>query len=179
MKLEERRSERAHPGLFSAAFWVTVTLAVYLVLLSPDWWVWLLLTVSGVAATYGWLRRRRWMGTLSLVFAAACALFALLSLFGGARFLFATASVPADSIGPRVVVCGSVVTPVPGDQLQVTDADSGDPVVQSRPIPQSELERVCTNELHYRTSAAAGLILVGLLLGVRSVSHARPARDSI
>lgn len=136
MTIQGRRDESARPDWFSAAFWVTVGLAVYLILLVPDRWVWLLLTVAGVALSYGWWMRHR-RGKFWLLFVSTCAFFALLALFGAGRAVLATASVPADSVGQWEVVCGSVVNPVAGEKLQVTAVESGELVVESRPIPQA------------------------------------------
>ena len=88
--------------------------------------------------------------------------------------LFATVSVPVDSVGPRRVVCGSVISPVPANELKVTIVGSDEPVVQSYPIPQSELERLCSDRLHYRGRDAAGLALIGLLVAVRAAGHLVP-----
>lgn len=171
----KRQRGSGNPAVFSTAFWLTIGLAMYLVLLLPDPWLWLLVAAAGLGSSYGWWRRYR-RGKYWFLSGAACALLALLALVGGGRAVFADVSVPADSVGQREILCGSLTDPVPGDQLQVTDVGSGEVVMQSRPLLRSEMERVCVNRLRYRVGDAIGLTLVGLLLAIRALGHVFPHR---
>lgn len=174
--LQEHRSERVSTGWITAAFWAAVAWSGYLLIGASPWWHWVLSTAVGAALTVAWWRERRRSRYWHL-FGFTCAVVAALALSGSATAIFASYSVPADSVGQTETVCGSVVNPVPADELRVTVVASGEPVVTSRPIPRSELERVCSDNRRYRIRDATGLALVGLLFAARSAGHVLPRRS--
>jgi len=176
MALRERRGEGSRTKWLTTAFWVISALFMYTLVLISRWWEWLVFIVAGIAVTYFWWRRRE-RSRYSLLFGVTCAFFAATVLAVSAAAVLRTVSPPVDSVPSERVVCGSVVNPVLGNELTVTNR-SGEPVVQSRQVPQSSLERVCSDRLDYRRSTAAGLALVGLLLTVRATSHLFPRRTS-
>lgn len=170
MTVQEQQDKRSPTRWLTGAFWVVLALFVYgLILLR--WWEWLVLTVAGVAVTCFWWRRRR-HGRYSLLFGLTCAFISALALFGSGTAILSAVSAPADSVGQTEIKCGSAVSPVPAGELRITDVASGEIVVrQHDPIPQSELVRVCSDRLRYRAGGAAGLAVIGLLLGIRATGH--------
>lgn len=174
MTLQERRAEWFELSeRWSAAFWVTVASAACFALFVSGWWVWLLLAAAGAIVTYGWWQTRR-RGRFRYLSAIACALLAGLALYGAGAAALQTQVVRLDSMGQRELVCGSVLRPVPEERLAVTAVESD--VGRSQPIPQSELERVCRDELSYAAKDVTGATLVGLLLMLRAVGHVVPRR---
>lgn len=176
MALQERRGTRSRTKWFTTAFWILTAVFVYRLIGIPFWWEWLTFIIGGVSLTYAWWRRRR-RGRYAILSGVTCALVAGVTLSLGGATALAAVSVPVDSVGPRKIECGSVVNPVPGSELTVTTGGPGYPTVQPSPIPQSELERVCSDRLGYRAGDAAGLALLALLLGVRATGHFIPRRD--
>ncbi|WP_149359548.1 hypothetical protein [Lolliginicoccus suaedae] len=77
-----------------------------------------------------------------------------------------------DSVGARVVECGSVVAPVEASELAVTVV-RGPPNESYSPVPHSWLETRCSGKLRYRLMSAAGLSVVALLIVVRAGGHFR------
>ena len=173
MELRNPQSTRSRTKWLTAAFWIITFLFAYVLLGLLGWWQWLVYLVGGLALTYFWWKRRH-RSRYAILFGSSCALLVVMALTMIGWALLATISVPVDSVGPRRVICGSVISPVPANELKVTIAGSDEPVVQSRPIPQSELERVCSDRLHFRGSRAAGLALIGLFVAVRAVGHLVP-----
>lgn len=170
MALQERRGgARSRTEWFTAAFWILTALFVYTLVGIPFWWEWPAFTVAGVVLTYAWWHRRQ-RTRYSIAVGVICAFFAATALAVSGAAALITVSAPVESVGPRKVDCGSVVNPVPETDLTVT-TESGDPVVPSRPIPQSSLKRVCSDQLQSLMRGAVGLTLVGLLLGVRATGH--------
>ncbi|WP_143153882.1 hypothetical protein [Rhodococcus rhodnii] len=156
-------------------FWIVTLLFAYAVLGLFGWWAWVAYFGTGLGlATLWWTRRRR--NRCALVFGFCCAVVAVMALLMTGWALFVTVSAPVDSVGTRGVVCGSVVSPVSAEELNVTVVRSEEPVSQSRPIPHSELERVCSNRLDARGSRAAGLALIGLFVALRAAGHIVPPR---
>lgn len=174
--LRNRQGTKSRTKWLTAAFWVVTFLFAYM-LGHLDWWAWLVYFGAGSALTYFWWRRRH-RSRYAILFGSTCALLAVMMLTMIGWALFASVSVPVDSVGPRRVVCGSVINPVSANELKVTIAGSGDSVVQSRPIPQSELERVCSNWLDFRGSRAVDLALISLFGAVRAAGHFVPPRAS-
>lgn len=174
--LRNRQRARSRTKWLTAAFWIITLLFAYALLVLFGWWAWLMYLGAGSAVSYLWWKRRR-RGRYAILFGSSCAVLVVMALAMIGWALLATFSVPVDSVGPRRVVCGSVINPVPADELRVTIAGSDELAGQSRPIPQSELERVCSNRLHDRGSRAAGLALIGLIMTVRAAGHFRTSRN--
>ncbi|RRQ29697.1 hypothetical protein DK926_02195 [Rhodococcus sp. Eu-32] len=74
-------------------------------------------------------------------------------------------------MGDNRVECGSVINPIPADELRETDGTSGEPVVRERPIPQSEFVRVCTKGTNFRSSSGVGAAVIAALFAVRATGH--------
>ena len=176
MALRNRQNTRSRTKWLTAAFWIITFLFAYALLGLFDWWAWLAYIVAGLALTYYWWKRRH-RSRYAILFGSGCAVLIVTALTMIGWALFVTVSVPVDSAGPRRVVCGSVISPVPANELKVTIAGSDEPVVQPRPIPQSALERTCSNRLHDRSSRAAELALIGLLVAARAAGHFVPPRN--
>ncbi|WP_157108495.1 hypothetical protein [Aldersonia kunmingensis] len=170
MTLRNRQGTRSRTEWLTAAFWIITFLFAYVFLGLLSSWAWLVYLGAGLALTYFWWKRRH-RSRYAVLFGTSCVLLVVMALAMIGWALFVTISVPVDSVGPRRVVCGSVISPAPANELKVTIAGSDKPVVQSRPIPQSQLERVCSNRLHYRCSRAAGLALIGLFVAARATGH--------
>lgn len=170
MTLRNRQGTRSRTEWLTASFWIITFLFAYVLLGLLLSWAWLVYLGAGLALTYFWWNRRH-RSRYEVLFGSSCALLVVMALAVIGWALFVTISVPVDSVGPRRVVCGSVISPVPANELKVTIAGSDEPVMQSRPIPQSELDRVCSNRLHDLGSRAAGLALIGLLVAVRATGH--------
>ncbi|MBP1159831.1 hypothetical protein [Rhodococcus sp. PvR099] len=178
MTPRERPGEESPTEWLTAAFWILTLMFMYRLIGILYWWEYLVFTIAGVALSYMWWTRRR-RGQYWLLFGVTCGLFGAGAIFGSGASMFSDISVPADSVGQTEIVCGSVVNPVPGSELKVTDAATGETVVRSSPLPQSELERVCSDRLEYRTRDAAGVALVGLLVAVRAAGHLLPLSNSV
>lgn len=176
MALKSRQSPKSRTKWLTATFWLLTFLFAYM-LGHFDWWAWLVYLGAGSALTYFWWKRRH-RSRYAVLFGSTCALLAVTTLAMIGWALFVSVSVPVDSVGPRRVVCGSVISPVPTDELKVTIAGSGDAVVQAHSIPQSELERVCSSRLDFRGSRAIDLALISLFGAVRAAGHFVPPRDS-
>lgn len=174
---ERHGGTKSHTNWLTTAFWILTALFIYRLIGILFWWEWLFFIVGGVSLTYVWWCRRQ-HSRYSTLFGATCALVAVVALYFGGATALAGVSVPVDSVGPRRVECGSVVNPVPGSELTVTTGGPDHPAVQPSPIPQSDLERVCLDRLRYRAGDAAGLTLVGLLLGIRATGHVLLRRDA-
>lgn len=178
MTLEEQRYGRSPTRWLTAAFWILTFSFVYLMIGILDWWTALVFAVAAVAVTYFWWKKRR-RSPASVLFGFTCACFAALALAASGAAALVPVSAPVDSVGPRRVVCGSVVDPVAADELTVTTEGLSEPVMQSWPeVPQTSLQRLCSNRLSYRGTRAAGLTLVGLLLAARSTGHLIAPVDS-
>ncbi|MDF2899425.1 MAG: hypothetical protein K0Q46_6211 [Rhodococcus erythropolis] len=171
MTLEEERDHRSPTKWFTVAFWILTLSFVYLMIGILDWWTALVFAVAGATLTYFWWKKRR-RSPASVLFGFTCACFAALALVTSGAAVLVPLSAPVDSVGPRSVVCGSVINPVPAAELTVTTRGSSEPVRQSWPeIPQTSLQRVCSDRLSYRGGRAVGLTLVGLLLAARATGH--------
>ncbi len=170
MALMDTRDTGSRTGLLTAAFWIVTAAFAYVLLGLLFPWAWLLYLGSGLGLTYLWWERRH-RGRYSVLFGATCAFFALMAVAVSGAALLVTVSLPVDSVGPRRVDCGSVVYPVPADELKVTSGGSNEPVVHARPIPQSSLEQKCSTWLDGRGGRAAGLALIGLFVGARAAGH--------
>ncbi len=177
MTLRNRQRTRSRTPWLTAIFWILTFGFAYAVLGLFGWWTSLVYLGAASTVTYSWWKRRQ-RRRYAIVFGSSCAVLVVMALAMIGWALGASVSVPVDSVGSRRVVCGSVITPVPADELKVTIVESEEPVVQSRPIPQSELERVCSDRLHARGSRAAGLALIGLFVAVRAAGHFAPPRNS-
>lgn len=147
--------------VFSAAFWVTVASALALVLFASATLVWVLFTVVGAGVSIAWWNRRH-SSRFRLLFGFMCSLFAVLFLLFAGRLVLLTVEVPIDSLGQRTVECGSVLRPATKDELKVAG------------MIQDELTRVCADWRGFRANQATGLLLVGILLGVRAAGHVLP-----
>ncbi|MCZ4518114.1 hypothetical protein O4220_06250 [Rhodococcus ruber] len=178
LQLHER-IDRVHHQWFTAAFWVILVGSIYGSFVYPYWEWWLVLAALGGAASYCWWRARR-PQKLGKLWGLTCGLIATATLLAGGRALLTPISVATDSVGNNRVVCGSIVNPIPGDELRETDGLSGEPVVRDQLIPQSEFERVCTNNMNYRTGDVVGADVIGLLFVLRATGHLvrRPADAS-
>lgn len=166
MTAQEQRRVRGVPSdVLSAAFWVTVASAPASVLLASPTWVWILFTAAGAAVSMAWWNRRH-RSRFRLLFGFTCTLFAVVFLLFAGRSVLMTVEVHIDSVGQRTVECGSVVRPAPGDELEVAG------------MIQDELKRVCADWRGFRANQATGLLLVGILLGVRAAGHALPRVDT-
>ncbi|MGX6512544.1 hypothetical protein [Rhodococcus sp. SJ-2] len=175
MALRNRQRTKSRTTWLTAAFWMITFLFAYMLGLL-DWWAWLVYLVAGSALTCFWWKRRQ-RSRYAILFGSICTVLAILALAMIGWALFTSFSVPVDSVGPRSVVCGSVISPVPANELTVTIAGSHEPVVQSDPVPQSELERVCSNRLDFRGRRAADLALIGLFVAVRAAGHFASPRN--
>ncbi|MDZ7912598.1 MAG: hypothetical protein U5O16_12315 [Rhodococcus sp. (in: high G+C Gram-positive bacteria)] len=169
LRLRER-IDHVRPRWFTAAFWVILLVSTYWLVFSRDWEWWLLLAVFGGAASYCWWRVRQ-PQKLRALWALSCGLIAIAALLSAGWAVLAPFAVATESAGNNQVVCGSLVSPIPGDELRETDGISGELIVRERPIPQSQFERVCTNRANYRTSNAVGATVIGLLFAVRATGH--------
>lgn len=171
MTLEEQRGNRSPTKWLTAAFWLLTVVFVYILLGFLDWWTALVYTGAGVTLTYFWWKKCRRSGS-SVLFGLTCSSFAALTLVTSGVAVLAPLSAPVDSVGPRRVVCGSVINQVQTDELSVTTVGSSDSALQSWPeVSQTSLQRTCSDRLDYRGSRAAGLTLVGLLLAARATGH--------
>lgn len=177
MALRNRQGTRSRTKWLTAAFWIITFLFAYALLGFFGWWPLVAYFGAGLGLVSLWWKRRH-HSRYAIVFGSSCAVLVVMALTMIGWALFASVSVPVDSVGPRRVVCGSVISPVPADELKVTIAGSEELMVQSRPIPQRELERVCSDRLHARGSRAAGLALIGLFVAVRAAGHFAPPRNS-
>lgn len=176
MALRNRQGTKSRTKWLTAGFWILTFLFAYM-LGHLGWWAWLAYLGAGSTLTYFWWKRRH-RSRYAILFGSTCALLGVMALAMIGWALVVSVSVPVDSVGPRSVVCGSVISPVPANELKVTIAGSDEPVVQSRPIPQSELERVCSNRLDFRGSRAVDLALIGLFVAMRAAGHFVPPRNS-
>lgn len=165
-------------GWFTAAFWTGIAVILYAVLLISSWWWWVILGALGLGASYGWWIRRE-TPRPRFVFAATCAVIAAAAIAGAVQGVSGPISVPTESVGDNEVLCGSVVNPTPADELRETDGAAGEPVARERPISDTEFGRVCEDRRHYRVGDATGLALIGLLLTIRTVGHAKPRRETM
>lgn len=145
---------------------------MYLSIGIPEWWAWLLVILAGALGYRWWTRRRP--GRFRVLSGLTCLAVAAAALFVSAAALVRPVSVPVDSVGPRRVECGSVLIPVPENELTVTSPGAPDPAAGYRPVPRSSRERVCADRLGYRRDRAVVLTLVGALIGARGVGHLRP-----
>ena len=171
MATEEQRDNRSPTKWLSAVFWTLMLVFVYILLGFFDWWTGLLFVVAGVVLNYFWWRKVR-RSKSSVLFGFTCACFAALALVTSGAAVLAPLSASVDSVGSRMVDCGSVINPVPEKELRVTTSGSSETVKQSWPdVSQSSLQRMCSDRLSYRGSRAAGLTLVGLLLAARATGH--------
>ncbi|MDI9915352.1 hypothetical protein [Rhodococcus sp. IEGM 1379] len=171
MTLEEKRDNRSPTTWLTVAFWILTFSFVYLMIGILDWWTALVFAIAGVTLTYFWWQKRL-HSQASVLFGFTCACFAALALVTSGATVFMPISAAVDSVGPRRVVCGSVINPVPADELTVTTGGASEPMMQSWPeVPQTSLQRMCSNQLSYRGGRAAGLTLVGLLLAARATGH--------
>ncbi|MDV8070837.1 hypothetical protein R4P64_30390 [Rhodococcus sp. IEGM 1366] len=171
MTLEEKRDNRSPTTWLTAALWALTFSFVYLMIGLLLWWTALVFVVAGVTLTYFWWKNRQ-RSPASVLFGFTCACFAALALVTSGASMFVPISAAVDSVGPRRVVCGSVINPVQADELTVTTVGSSEPMMQSWPeIPQASMERVCSNRLSARGGRAVGLTLVGLLLAARATGH--------
>jgi hypothetical protein len=171
MTVQEGRHTRSRTKWLTTAFWIASALFMYLSIGIIGWWESLVFMAVGATVIYFWWQRRQ-HSRYSLLFGLTCAFFSALALFGSGTAILSAVSAPADSVRQTEIKCGSVMSPVPAGELKITDVVSGETVVRrSDPIPQSELDRVCSNQLHYEMGGAAGLAVIGLLLGIRATGH--------
>ena len=126
--------------------------------------------VVGVAASFGWWRRRQ-RSEFWIFFGVMCSLVAILAFLATGRALLTTVKVPVDSIGQETIVCGSVMNPAPNDSLRVTDIRTGEPTTRPQAIPHTQLEQACVKRLDYRVAEATATTVVGLLLAGRAIGH--------
>ena len=170
MVLRNRQGARSRTTWPTTVFWILTFLFVYALLGLFGWWLWLAYLGAGSALTCLWWTQRR-HSRYAIVFGSTCTASAVVALAMIGWALCATVSIPVDSVGPRTVVCGSVLSPVPADELTVTIGGVDEPGAQSRSIPQDGLERRCSNRLDDRSSRAAGLTLIALFVAVRAAGH--------
>lgn len=107
------------------AFWILTLVFTYALLGLFGWWVWLVYLGAGFALTCFWWTRRR-HSRYAIVFGSTCTVSVVMALAMIGWALCATVSVPVDSVGPRTVVCGSVLSPVPTGELKVTIGGGAD-----------------------------------------------------
>ncbi|WP_143545756.1 hypothetical protein [Rhodococcus sp. 14-2470-1a] len=172
------RIARVRPRWFTAAFWVILLASIHRFVFRTDWEWWLVLAVLGGGAAYCWWRVRRpqkW-GTL---WGLSCGLSGVAALIAAVWAVLTPFAVATESVGDDRVECGSVVSPIAGDDLRETDGVTGELVMRERPIPQSEFVRVCSNRMDYRTSNAVGAVVIGLLFSVRASGHFVRRRDTV
>jgi hypothetical protein len=163
--LEDPPYIRSRTKWLTASFWIVTTVFAYW-LGFLGWWKELIYIAAAVALLYLWWKRRR-RSRYPVVFGAICGFFAAMFLGASGTALLSPFSIPVDSVGPRRVECGSVVNPVPADELTVT----GDYATPSPPIAQSTLEQRCSNRRDFRGRRATDLALVGLALTARATGH--------
>lgn len=169
LQLRERIGP-TRPRWFTTAFWVIVFVSVYWLTFTADWELWLLPASFGGTVLYCWWRVRRpqrW----GRLWAHACGLIAVAALSAAGWALLTPFYVPTESVGSNRVECGSIISPIPGEELREVRGTSAELVARDRPIPQENLERVCARNAHYRTSNAVGAIVIGLLMSARSAGH--------
>ncbi|OXM18875.1 hypothetical protein CBI33_24835 [Rhodococcus erythropolis] len=162
--------KRPRSWLFTTVFWAVVAFGVLAALGIPRWWESLTVAVVGVAASYGWWRRRQ-RSEFWIFFGVMCSLVAILAFLATGRALLTTVKVPVDSIGQETIVCGSVMNPAPNDSLRVTDIRTGEPTTRPQAIPHTQLEQACVKRLDYRVAEATAATVVGLLLAGRAIGH--------
>jgi len=156
--------------LLTAAFWVLTLLFAYAFVGLLLWWSALGYLAAASVLTYLWWKRRR-RSRFAIAFGAVCALWAGMAWALSGWALLVPTSIPVDSVGARWVDCGSVVSPVPADELTVTSDASDEEVTQSRPVPPSWMEEKCAETLVDRGSRAAGVALIGVFAAARVVGH--------
>ena len=164
------RIARVGPGWCTTAFWVILLASIYRFVFRTDWEWWLVLAVLGGGVTYCWWRVRR-LQKWGKLWALSCGLIGVAALIAAVWALSTPFAVATESVGDDRVECGSVVSPIAGDDLRETDGVTGELVMRERPIPQSEFVRVCRNRMDYRTSNAVGAVVIGLLFSVRASGH--------
>ncbi|MBD8504992.1 hypothetical protein HT102_00625 [Hoyosella sp. G463] len=167
-----QRSGRSRTKWLTAAFWLVALAFGYRLAGTVTWVEWLLFAAVAAGLTGMWWQRRR-RTRLSLVSGIACVLLAAPAVWLSVAVIRAPANLPVDSVGARVVQCGSVVAPVEASELTVSVV-RGPPNESYSPVPQTWLETRCAQKLRYRLMSAAGLSVVAALIAVRAVGHFRP-----
>lgn len=182
--MTERLAEQVgqvRPLWFTVPFWLIFCASVFSLVGISSWSWWILVAVLGGVVSYCWWLARR-PSRFRLLFAVACGALAVGACAAAAHNVFAPFAIGTESVGDNEVRCGSVLNPIPAQDLREVDGQTGEAIMRQSAIPTSEFERVCSNNLHYRTSDAVGEIILGVLLASRGIGHIRsgkPTREGV
>jgi energy-coupling factor transporter transmembrane protein EcfT len=151
--------------------WLVFLVCLYLALLMADWWWLILVALIGVTINYcGWSVERV-QHRFRVVFSAVLGGFTLVVLAVAGWLVLHTISVPLDSVGDRRAVCGTVLNPLPADQLRATESRSGEPTLEAEQVSTIRLQQICDRRIRYWAGDLPGVLIVALLLSSRAAVH--------
>ena len=156
---------------YTTAFWLVFVVCLYLALLMADWWWLILVALNGVTINYCWWSVERVQHKFRVVFSAVLGGFTLLVLAVAGWLVLHTISVPLDSVGERRAVCGSMLNPLPADQLRATESRSGEPTLEADQVSTIRLQQICDRRIRYWAGDLPGVLIVALLLSSRAAGH--------
>ncbi|MDI9896452.1 hypothetical protein QM797_17130 [Rhodococcus sp. IEGM 1381] len=107
-------------------------------------WCWLIIVaLIGVTINYCWWSVGRGQLRFRLVFPAVLGGSTLLVSAAAGWLVLHTISVPLDSVGNRRAVCGTMLNPLPAEQLRATWSRSGEPILDADPASTIRLQQSC------------------------------------
>lgn len=169
---------RGRSWCYTTAFWVVFLVCLYLALRMAGWWWLVIVALIGVTLNYCWWSVGRGQRRFRIVFSAILGGSTLLVLAAAGWLVLHTISVPLDSVGDRRAVCGTMLSPLPADQLRATWSRSGEPILDADQVSTIKLQQSCDRRIRYEAGDVPGVLIVALLLGSRAVGHMTARRSA-
>jgi hypothetical protein len=162
---------QGRPWWYTTGFWLVFLACLYLALLMADWWWLILVGLIGVTINYCWWSVERGQSSFRVVFSAVLGGSTLVVLAVAGWLVLHTISVPLGSVGDRRAVCGTMLNPLPADQLRATGSRSGEPTLEADQVSTIRLQQICDRRIRYWAGDLPGVLIVALLLGSRAAGH--------